>query len=109
MEKTKAQIVADKLYPAPSRSNYHTDTEYESVLLQYEVNKLIWLDGYNAATLKWRKIQPNSHIDGEFIVFPAILNTSGRYLNGDTTDRLLLFGYTHYIPISDLLQLPKED
>ena len=52
-KKTKAQIAADKLYPAPDRSNYHTDTEYELVSLRYEINKLIFLDGYNAATLRW--------------------------------------------------------
>ena len=64
---------------------------------------------YNAATLKWRKIDPNQEYVEEIMVLNPINGNLQFYRNCKGADIDIRHGYTHYILVSDLLQFPKED
>ncbi len=125
MEKTKAQIAAEEQkipqdiqdaanekYPLPEFSmqeiapnieaasfDYSLQSAYQSVYIQGRIEERV------AATLKWRKIDSDNIFKG----WCLLLTNDGIINMINVTKLATLIAYQYYIPISDLLQLDKED
>ena len=65
MTAEEIQQEAEKLYPKPDRSDFHTDTEYEHALVTYDwkVQQNAWIAGYKKCqeeyqedTEKWKQV-----------------------------------------------------
>ena len=114
-KKTKAQIAADKATDIEQFVPQNiTEMEKSVFRTGYSVG---YKNGYNTTTLKWRRIDPDNLPQSK--VF-AINDVGGYHIgllsNFEANDghmtvicSSVMIDCTHYIPISLLLQLPKED
>ena len=111
MEKTKVQIAADNIVKQFDDER----GDYTPPITTFQLKQLL-IKSYNTATLKWRKIDPDNLPKGEVIALNAdnVMVVGDLELKPDNSiscsdTMAFMTNCTHYIPMSDLLQLPKED